>query len=876
MLTKTQAISEFLDKQSIKVDLYHPKLEVQVNVIPGPDRIKDEKKLVWTDGTDTWSPFRIPYSGSGIDAEPYYHDTLLDYNFEKYVEAIGLTGWNWQDRLSLWVGFDFDSIHGHAKGLADSDLDDLRRRVREIPWITLRRSKSGYGYHLYVTLKHPVETRNHTEHAALARYILSQLSATLAFNFEDKVDASGGVLWVWHREASREKRSFEVIKEATEKFICDTDVWKDFISTTRRKNITPKRLADNERQYKDLVSRTKVTKLDDEHRELIAYLAEIDHTAWWDAERNMLITHTYTLKKAHQALKLRGIYDTTSTGKEAPNDHNCFCFPDKAGSWKVFRYTLGASEHKSWSKSPAGWTYIEYNRLPTLESLARINGGLKTRSGEYRFLSARDAGRVVDELGGSFTLPEKFASREAKILPGKAESELVLSIPYEEGDDPQADWYVGGRPKSWERVFTTLTETKEVVPPDDVVRHATYPGGKGLWFVLSRGRWVEKTESQVRLALTSLQYPKKEIPEVMGAAVLDDWECVTLPFEDEYPGDRQWNLEAPQLAYTPRYGPHPTWDLLFQHVGKNLETSVSSWCNVNQVSSGAHYLKLWVASVLRYPFEPLPYLFFYGPQNSGKSVFHEALNLLLHRGKGYARADQALTNPNGYNGELYGSVIDVVEEVNVSQKRALERIKDWVTGKHIHIRRLYHDGFITPNTTHWIQCANDASYCPVFPGDTRITAIYVEKFEGDEIPKPELFERLVAEAPQMLYQLFKMELPPSNTRLRIPVIDSEIKSDIQDANKDVVQEFLEEHCEYAEGWVTGISALMREFMSTLSPDEQMNWNSRALLKAIPLGQFTKGLYSVETHVGNLKLKGGRPGSRQIKTGRVIKDGRKLG
>jgi hypothetical protein len=66
------------------------------------------------------------------------------------------------------------------------------------------------------------------------------------------------------------------------------------------------------------------------------------------------------------------------------------------------------------------------------------------------------------------------------------------------------------------------------------------------------------------------------------------------------------------------------------------------------------YLLYWIACMLRDPFEPLPYLFFYGDQNSGKSIFHEAVSLLMT--KGVAAADRALTNANDFNGELANAV----------------------------------------------------------------------------------------------------------------------------------------------------------------------------------------------------------------------------
>jgi chaperonin GroEL (HSP60 family) len=43
-------------------------------------------------------------------------------------------------------------------------------------------------------------------------------------------------------------------------------------------------------------------------------------------------------------------------------------------------------------------------------------------------------------------------------------------------------------------------------------------------------------------------------------------------------------------------------------------------------------------------------LFFFGPENSGKSIFHEAFNELVTTG--VVMADRALTNQSDFNGEL--------------------------------------------------------------------------------------------------------------------------------------------------------------------------------------------------------------------------------
>ncbi len=162
--------------------------------------------------------------------------------------------------------------------------------------------------------------------------------------------------------------------------------------------------------------------------------------------------------------------------------------------------------------------------------------------------------------------------------------------------------------------------------------------------------------------------------------------------------------------------------------------------------SGRQYLQAWYANVLRHPFSPLPYLFLYGPENSGKSIFHEAFGILVTRG--VVKADQALTSQ--FNGELEGCILAVVEEKDISKAiGAHDKIKDAVTAPALAIRRMRTDTYQVPNTTHWVQCSNRIEACPIFTGDTRITVVHVPELTK-EIPKERFKKALEDEAPHFL------------------------------------------------------------------------------------------------------------------------------
>ena len=267
----------------------------------------------------------------------------------------------------------------------------------------------------------------------------------------------------------------------------------------------------------------------------------------------------------------------------------------------------------------------------------------------------------------------------------------------------------------------------------------------------------------------------------------------------EYPGERRWNQNAPQLAVIPappndgQASQHPHWDRMFDHIGQTLNSVLRDqpWAIESGIVTGRQYLMAWYASILRYPLSHLPYLFLYGPENSGKSIFHEAFSLLVTCG--VVKADRSLTAD--FNGELEGCILAVVEERNVANVQGTHaKIKDYVNAQKLSIRRMRTDAYEVPNTSHWVQCSNDIAACPVFPGDTRITVLNVPKLES-EIPKDAFKELLRKEAPCLLATLLSMRLPTPTTRLRLPVVETYEKTVLALNNTTQVQLFVDRCCE---------------------------------------------------------------------------------
>jgi hypothetical protein len=174
-----------------------PNLETQV--LTRHSTNGDEKANVWSDGTFDWWDIRIPKNAK---SDPVFRDYELSWPLDLYAIGVGSTGWDWHHRLSRYVAFDFDAIAGHAKGIGipNDDLLKIRKAVETVSCVEVRKSTSGNGIHLYVRFEDGIPTRNHSEHAQLARWVLDKISKHVGFALGDHVDAVGGNFWIWHNK----------------------------------------------------------------------------------------------------------------------------------------------------------------------------------------------------------------------------------------------------------------------------------------------------------------------------------------------------------------------------------------------------------------------------------------------------------------------------------------------------------------------------------------------------------------------------------------------------------------------------------------------------------------------------------------------------
>jgi hypothetical protein len=629
----------------------------------------------------------------------------------------------------------------------------------------------------------------------------------------------------------------------------------------------------------DLIRRRRRIPMDEEHKELLAYLyARGDVDAEWSQDHWMLRTHTRALMDAHTALKMKGLFYTTSEGHDLLTG-NCFAFPEPNGAWEIRRFGTGA-EHPSWIKDNSGWVRCLLNVPPSLDDACRAHGGRQNSEGKYQFDNLEEAAGALRELTFDVVGVENFFGRKAFIFVTKGDI-LVCRFSRSGDETMPAGWNdVTNKGKWWEKTFRFKEVKREQETPDEIIRGVVSDGRHDGFWVYSRGQWIEHKDSTAQnVLMANHAIGSTEARTLMGIASQNYWREITEPFGEEYPGDRTWNRRGAQLAIDPVEGEHPTWDLVLRHTGRSLDDALASdqWCARNGVTTGAEYLRLWIAALFQAPKERLPYLFLFGPQGSGKSLFHEALKVFFAAERGYMYADHCLTSRSGFNGELASAVLCVIEETNLTTNdEAYNRIKNWTTGDTISVRALYAQPVVVRNYTHWIQCANSAEFCPIAVGDTRVITIRVPRFEGAEIPKNVMLERLRTEAAAFLYSVLEQEIPPTDGRLRLPTITTMEKEDQERAAMTPLERFMDEETDAEDGHLILFSDFFNKFRDWLQPHERPLYSPHKVGRDWAYPDFPKGSYggSGAVHLGNLKFRDGTPSTKTC-DGVIRRKGKRL-
>jgi hypothetical protein len=856
-------------------------LETQLLVSPEGGYPVEGKRNVWADGSEEWHNLRWPKNAM---AEPYWRDRELGFLLEKHWLGVGTTWWDWVNRESVGCGFDFDEITSHAPGtgVSDEQLEEIRERACQLDYVEVLRSTGGKGLHLYIWFAREdrPKTQNHNEHAAIARAMLGKLSTDAAFDFGSHLDVCGGNMWVAHKKMFGTE-GLQCVKKATVP-LSNKDIppnWRDHLEVIGGRTTKVRVIGvddtgtevDDQDPLSELTTAHPKVPLDDIHKKIIADIEMTGSTCVWVPDHNLLQTHTCALKQVYDQWKeqghaMRGFFDTYSPGTDTGKP-NCFMIPKKNGAFIVFRFGKGTVEHDLWNQDRQGWTWCNYNRAPDLSEAAIALGGAELENDKgFNFVSIEDAKSAVEALGSKLTLPggNTYDDRSATLRKNK-DGRLIVEID-RRNNDVGFDGWNGQKKNKWIKVFNIIVDNKneedDYTRFDTLVRSCCTPSNADAgWRIrVVGGDWIKHARENVSSVLSYAAPPGIPIPKIMGKTILNRWIMVCKPFHEEYPGNRQWNLGAPQLVYKPAQLEdddqtyHPHWDKVLDHCGEDLDAVVreSSWCRNWGIFSGRDYLLAWISCLIREPFEPLPYLFMYGPQNSGKSIFHEAISLLVTGG--VVKADRALTNSSDFNGELANAVLGVVDEVNIANAgpSVYNKIKEWTTSQYISIHAKYQQVYQQRNCLHFVQTSNYRDSCPIFPGDSRITAMYVGPLL-EEIPKPILVRALEEEAPHFMASLMGLSLPTSDTRLRLPILETAGKEQAAESNKNPLEEFISESCHYVAGEKVLFKDFFSKFSESLSAFEKASWTKRKVRQNIP-DTFPVGLSTGgQLHIGNISF-----------------------
>jgi hypothetical protein len=549
---------------------------------------------------------------------------------------------------------------------------------------------------------------------------------------------------------------------------------------------------------------------------------------------------------------------------------NCFMRPKPDGAWDVWRFGVGTDECPLWDTN-GKYPHTTYNYPATLKQICMVTGGYEGTEEKHGFLfaTADELKEALKLLGSSLVLPDRAEGRTLSLHNGP-QGKIILVISKDRKDEERDFPRFVKATRGWEIWIRDSVKTSDVEVEeenlwselDEKIRALKITGVRGSQFdswVLNDATeaWTLQPRENVKSYLLSLGFGKPD--PILGGAVYKSWDLINEPFQPEYPGGRVWNRAAAQFVYAPvelsegEIPQHPTWTRVMNHCGVELSEYIPElpWGESWGIATGGDYLTAWLACMFQRPFGKLPYLFMYGPQNSGKSSFHESIRLLLTRG--VVAADRALTSDQGYNGELEDAVLAVVDEVDISKSGSstYNKLKEWVTGITISIHAKYKEPKDVRSCLHFVQMSNSRKSLPVFPGDTRITAMNVPSLE-EEIPRERLQELLKQEAPHFMRTLMDFTIPEATGRLMLPIIETQGKVEAAAGNVDEVSRFIEDNCYKIPGAAVTFIEFKKKFLDSLEEFQRSEWPDRLILSELdeefPVG---KGARINQRIIGNL-------------------------
>ena len=106
------------------------------------------------------------------------------------------------------------------------------------------------------------------------------------------------------------------------------------------------------------------------------------------------------------------------------------------------------------------------------------------------------------------------------------------------------------------------------------------------------------------------------------------------------------------------------------------------------------------------------------------------------------------------------------------------------------------------------------------------------------------------EAAAFLYTLVNTEIPDYGGRLRIPVVETDLKISHMDENESELIKFIKECVHNAPGYCIKFLDFYTKFQQFLPSDERGEWSNKRVAKELPFikGRYNEGGYQ---YIGNI-------------------------
>lgn len=707
--------------------------------------------------------FQVGYNPES-NSQAGYASTAAEFRVDGRVEdrnppaplALATIGSNGRDTVTgqvHFIGIDIDGAN-HAKG--HENLDSLIDRLKSVPWLRIMRSRSGRGFHLYVFPARTITAESNSEVYPLGAAIVARIGEEIGDeDFASLVDCAGSLMY--YASPNPGERGYEVLKDA-ELFTEDIQPLYDPGDPTHA-------VAD-------------LKELEPDQIKIVDWLHENAKKNFHQVGSSLLFhAHTSDLSCCHEALNLRGQFQTVASGT-GDTKRNCCLIAIKGGAFLVVQW--GSSNETSWKLSKRGCRYTTFNAAPSLGDFVEEHSIIQNQRTKAYCFTIEQARELADLHG--VELP---ATDVEHVAVAELRGMLTFEIDVKPTD----------KPEGWQRISKQKACFKIEVPyspPDPASRVRLAYDADGVHFQVyrrvHRNHWQQTTPVDGAIRLKRMGLNQVETDCVLNTD--HPLRIVNEPFKGEFLGKYEWNRGATQLAFpiAPKAGDYDHWKLILDHCGEGLNEPVANdeWCKANNIKTGADYLFAWSSLLLRHPKQRLPGAGFCSyQQNCGKSTFFNGLGMLMTRG-GYVNGPSSIVSD--FNKPLMGCVLLDLDDVDLGQRHGelYTKIQSWMTADWIEIVGKGTNAMMVANTLHIGHTANREDKFCIKDGDTRWVITEVQPLK-EEIPADKMRRELVKEAPYFLRALFDWAIPSEAFgRHFLPVLDTPMKLRLMASRSDKV------------------------------------------------------------------------------------------